>query len=233
MERRDAADALLDAEERARLQVPDRSWSPPAATRTGGRASPAPLRLAAAAEAHAAAAAPWSKLEQDRVPPRVEELDPARAARDGHDVQRARRRDVRDAGPAIDGVARNAASSARSRAPAARRAPRAGPCSRTSAGGTGRRPPGRRRSTGPCRPRRARRCPRRPGPSPGRSPRRRRAGGRRPSRSLCGNQNFTARRPESSSSSTPSTRRLLDGVAMPVPRRSTKPGRPRRRREMT
>ena len=34
-------------------------------------------------------------------------------------------------------------------------------------------------------------------------------------------------------SSTPSTRRLLDGVAMPVPRRSTEPGRPRHRREMT
>ena len=33
--------------------------------------------------------------------------------------------------------------------------------------------------------------------------------------------------------STPSTRRLLDGVAMPVPRRSTEPGRPRHRREMT
>ena len=46
---------------------------------------------------------------------------------------------------------------------------------------------------------------------------------------LCGNQNCTAR----SSSSTPSTRRLLDGVAMPVPRRSTEPGRPRHRREMT
>ena len=45
---------------------------------------------------------------------------------------------------------------------------------------------------------------------------------------LCGNQNVTAR-----SSSTPSTRRLLDGVAMPVPRRSTEPGRPRHRREMT
>ena len=29
------------------------------------------------------------------------------------------------------------------------------------------------------------------------------------------------------SSSTPSTRRLLDGVAMPVPHRSTEPGRPR------
>ena len=31
------------------------------------------------------------------------------------------------------------------------------------------------------------------------------------------------------SSSTPSTRRLLDGVAIPVPRRSTEPGRPRHR----
>ena len=30
-----------------------------------------------------------------------------------------------------------------------------------------------------------------------------------------------------------STRRLLDGVAMPVPRCSTEPGRPRHRREMT
>ena len=51
---------------------------------------------------------------------------------------------------------------------------------------------------------------------------------------LCGNQNFTARSCcIVASSSTPSTRRLLDGVAMPVPRRSTKPGRPRRRREMT
>ena len=37
---------------------------------------------------------------------------------------------------------------------------------------------------------------------------------------LCGNQSFMAR-----SSSTPSTRRLLDGVAMPVPRRSTEPER--------
>ena len=42
---------------------------------------------------------------------------------------------------------------------------------------------------------------------------------------LCGNQNFTARsrRPQ----------RLLDGVAMPVPRRSTEPARPRHHREMT
>ena len=31
----------------------------------------------------------------------------------------------------------------------------------------------------------------------------------------------------------PSTRCLLDGVAMPVPRRSTEPGRPRHCREMT
>jgi len=33
--------------------------------------------------------------------------------------------------------------------------------------------------------------------------------------------------------STPSTRRLLDGVAVPVPHRSTDPARPRHRREMT
>ena len=33
--------------------------------------------------------------------------------------------------------------------------------------------------------------------------------------------------------STPSTRRLLDGVAMPVPHRSTEPARPRHHREMT
>ena len=33
--------------------------------------------------------------------------------------------------------------------------------------------------------------------------------------------------------STPSTRRLLDSVAMPIPRRSTGPARPRHRREMT
>ena len=32
---------------------------------------------------------------------------------------------------------------------------------------------------------------------------------------------------------TPSTRRLLDGVAMSVPHRSTEPARPRHRREMT
>ena len=44
------------------------------------------------------------------------------------------------------------------------------------------------------------------------------------SRDLCGNQNFTAL---NHSSSTPSTRRLLDGVAMPVPRRSTEPARHR------
>ena len=35
------------------------------------------------------------------------------------------------------------------------------------------------------------------------------------------------------SSSTPSTRRLLDGVAVPVPHHWTEPGRPRHRREMT
>ena len=43
---------------------------------------------------------------------------------------------------------------------------------------------------------------------------------------LCGNQNFTAVR-------SPSTRRLLDGVAVSVPHRSTEPARPRHRREMT
>ena len=42
-------------------------------------------------------------------------------------------------------------------------------------------------------------------------------------RRMCENQNFTAR----------STRRLLDGVAMPVPHRSTGPAWPRHRREMT
>ena len=35
------------------------------------------------------------------------------------------------------------------------------------------------------------------------------------------------------SPATPSMRCLLDGVAMPVPHRSTEPARPRRRREMT
>ena len=41
-------------------------------------------------------------------------------------------------------------------------------------------------------------------------------------------------RPEPpASTSTSSTRRLLDSVAVPVPHRSTEPARPRRRREMT
>ena len=35
------------------------------------------------------------------------------------------------------------------------------------------------------------------------------------------------------STCTPSMRRLLDGVAMPVPHRPTEPERPRHRREMT
>ena len=39
-------------------------------------------------------------------------------------------------------------------------------------------------------------------------------------------------RAASASTSTPSTRRLLDGVAMSVPHRSTEPARPRHRREM-
>ena len=47
---------------------------------------------------------------------------------------------------------------------------------------------------------------------------------------LCGNQNCTTR--IIASTSTPWTRRLLDGVAMPVPHRSTEPARPRHRREM-
>ena len=47
----------------------------------------------------------------------------------------------------------------------------------------------------------------------------------------CGNQNFGAML--NGSTSTPSTRRLLDGVAMPVPRRSTEPALPRHHREMT
>ena len=51
-------------------------------------------------------------------------------------------------------------------------------------------------------------------------------------RRMCENQNFTARSIVASTS-TPSTRRLLDGVAMPVPHRSTGPARPRHRREMT
>ena len=45
-------------------------------------------------------------------------------------------------------------------------------------------------------------------------------------RRLCRNQNFTARSCRiGASTSTPSMRRLLDGVAMPVPHRSTEPGR--------
>ena len=52
-------------------------------------------------------------------------------------------------------------------------------------------------------------------------------------RRLCGNQIYGAFVLIFASSSTPSTRRLLDGVAVPVPQRSTEPGRPRRRREMT
>ena len=50
---------------------------------------------------------------------------------------------------------------------------------------------------------------------------------------LCENQNFTARSCcIAASSSTPSTRRLLDGVAVWVSHPSTEPARPRRRREM-
>ena len=50
-----------------------------------------------------------------------------------------------------------------------------------------------------------------------------------PNARTCVEIKFTARL----SPSTPSTRRLLDGVAMPVPRRSTEPGQPRHRREVT
>ena len=51
---------------------------------------------------------------------------------------------------------------------------------------------------------------------------------------LCRNQNFTARsRCIVASTSTPSTRRLLDGVAMLVPHRSTGPERPHHRPEIT
>ena len=42
-----------------------------------------------------------------------------------------------------------------------------------------------------------------------------------------------AHSPVHKSSFTAPTRRLLDGVAVPVPDRSTEPARPRRRREMT
>ena len=49
-------------------------------------------------------------------------------------------------------------------------------------------------------------------------------------RDLCGNQIYGA---FVASTFTPSTRHLLDGVAMPVPRRSTEPGRPGHRRECT
>ena len=50
---------------------------------------------------------------------------------------------------------------------------------------------------------------------------------------LCGNQNFSARSCRIiASAPTPSTRRLLDGVEMPVSHRSTEPGRPCRRREV-
>ena len=50
---------------------------------------------------------------------------------------------------------------------------------------------------------------------------------------LCGNQNITRACCIVASSSTPSTRCLLDGVALPVPHRSTEPARQRHRREMT
>ena len=54
------------------------------------------------------------------------------------------------------------------------------------------------------------------------------------SHKLCINQILTARlRNRWIMASTPSTRHLLDGVEVPVPRRSTEPARPRSRRERT
>ena len=54
------------------------------------------------------------------------------------------------------------------------------------------------------------------------------------SHALCGNQNSRRVRADFfASTSTSSTRRLLDSVAVPVPHRSTEPARPRHRREMT
>ena len=50
---------------------------------------------------------------------------------------------------------------------------------------------------------------------------------------LCGNQNFTARARRVILHAIDSTRRLLDGVVVLVPHRSTEPARPRHRREMT
>jgi len=49
---------------------------------------------------------------------------------------------------------------------------------------------------------------------------------------LCGNQIYGAFC-LAASTSTPSTRRLLDGVAVPLRHRSTEPARPRHRREMS
>ena len=57
---------------------------------------------------------------------------------------------------------------------------------------------------------------------------------RYPTNDLCGNQFFTARSCRIIAASfTPSTRRLFDGVAMPVPYCSTVSERRRHRREMT
>jgi len=54
------------------------------------------------------------------------------------------------------------------------------------------------------------------------------------SHALCGNQNLRRVRADFfASTSTSSTQRLLDSVAVPVPHRSTEPGRPHHRREMT
>ena len=52
------------------------------------------------------------------------------------------------------------------------------------------------------------------------------------SHALCGNS-LRVRADFFASTSTSSTRRLLDSVAVPVPHRSREPARPRHRREMT
>ena len=232
VERRDVADAL-SAWRGAASPGPRPGWSPPAATRTGGRASPAP-RGSPPRQKQRRRRGAVVELEQDRVPRASRSTDPARAALAAPTSSAPAARRARCRGRARSTRERARASpSARSRAqpPVARPEQDLVHVRRRVAQDDARQVDVEHRTLPGTR-RRARRPRRRA--QPGRSPRRRRAGGRQPSRSLCGNQDFTARSPASStSSSTPSTRRLLDGVAMPVPRRSTKPGRPRHRREMT
>ena len=228
MERRDAADALLDVEERARLQVPDPELVAAGRDEDGRpRVARAP-RLAAAAEA--ARRGGGAVVGSNRTAS-------LRASRAGSGPCRARRprrparptpRRARCRGRArstrgVHALPRaHAQSSSRpSRAPSRtlftyvggwhRTTPARSTSKHRTLSGT------RRRAAAPSSPR-----------AHGRSPRRRRAGGRRPSRSLCGNQIYGAFVVLHAIDATP-----LDGVAMPVPRRSTKPGRPRRRREMT